>query len=231
MSGFSGFPKAGQQFFADLAANNNREWFNTNKQRYTDTVLNPSIEFIIALGERLKSISSGLIYDTRTNGSGSLMRINRDIRFSADKTPYNEYVAMMFWEGGGKKTENPGFGIRIGADGAGMMAGMHGFPKPTLERYRQAVDDEKSGQALVKAVKAVAAAGDYHIGGEHYKTVPRGYDKAHPRAELLKYAGLYVHVPEFGWDVLSSPDVVDYCLNHCQKIAPIQRWLVDILAS
>ena len=105
---FFGFPMECLQFFNDLRKNNNREWFQENKQNYTDYVLEPAKEFVLALGDKLKSISKEIIYDTRMSGIGSVLRIYRDIRFSKDKTPYNTRLRVFFWEGSNKKMENPG---------------------------------------------------------------------------------------------------------------------------
>lgn len=74
-SSFSGFPPEGIQFLADLAANNNREWFQDNKNTYEEQLLKPAQLFVLALGERLQEISGAIRYDTATNGTGSLMRI------------------------------------------------------------------------------------------------------------------------------------------------------------
>ncbi len=104
---FYGFPAEALRFLEELSKNNNREWFNAHKQEYQDHVLAPAQDFVLALGERLRTISAGIIYDTRTSGSGSILRTHRDIRFSKDKTPYHTYVRMVFWEGSRKKMENP----------------------------------------------------------------------------------------------------------------------------
>ncbi len=140
---FSGFPAEGLHFLAGLEANNNREWFNAHKDEYIQFVQEPMAAFVAALGPRLQAISPGIEYDTRTNGSGSMMRIYRDTRFSKDKTPYKTQVAAGFWEGTRKKMQNPIFGFQWGADGGEMMAGTHGFDKEMLESYHQAVDDDK----------------------------------------------------------------------------------------
>ncbi len=228
MTEFTGIPPAGLRFLEELAENNNREWFEANKHVYQDELQAPTLSFIVELGERLKTISEGIQYDTRTNGGGSLMRIYRDTRFSKDKTPYKTNITLMFWEGEGKKTEKPGFGLRYDVDGAGLMVGMHGFPKPMLTAYRDAVLDEDLGTELVVAVEQVKQAGDYTIGGEHYKRVPRGLPADHERADWLRYAGLYTYSPQITVDDLTSPQLVDKCFAHFEKMAPLQRWLVKV---
>ena len=226
---FPGFPAEGLQFLRDLAVNNERAWFEANKQDYQTYLLDPAVAFVTAVGERLKiSVSPDIRYDTRTNGSGSLTRIYRDVRFSQDKTPYNTNLNGFFWQGAGKKTESPAFGFRLEADGLGLMAGQFGFPKSVLQKFRDAVADDTLGPELAQIVTDVKAAGDYEVLGEHYKRVPRGYDPDHPRADLLRYAGLYAHPPRIEGAVLTSRAIVDRCVEHFQAMAPIQQWLVKI---
>ncbi|MCA9985146.1 MAG: DUF2461 family protein, partial [Anaerolineales bacterium] len=81
---FSGFPAAGLQFLADLAENNDKEWFTPRKEQYVSQLQEPAIAFIHDLGERLRPVFTRLQADLRANGSGSLMRIYRDVRFSQD---------------------------------------------------------------------------------------------------------------------------------------------------
>ena len=224
---FNGFPSEGIQFLNDLSHNNEREWFNPRKEIYKVQIMQPALSFIQAMGDRLQHLSPHIQYDTRTNGSGSLMRIYRDTRFSKDKTPYKNYVGIIFWEGSGKKTECPGFHLGLAGTGAGIHVGMHGFPKPMLTAYRQAVADDKLGAELLEAVTAVQQAG-YTVGGEHYKRVPRGYDAEHPRADWLRYAALFASSGDIPASVVTSPDFMDVCFDHFEKMAPIQRWLVKV---
>ncbi len=226
---FSGFPQEALQFLSDLAENNNKEWFNTNKTEYQANLLEPSKAFILALGEGLQRISPNIQYDTRTNGSGSLMRIYRDTRFSADKTPYKTNISAILWEGVGKKTLCPGFGFRLQASGLGLVAGMFGFDKEMLGRYRTAVTDPTLGQELQTLVDNLDHE-TYELMGQHYKRVPRGFEADHPRATLLKHNALYVHPrQEFDTQIVTSPQLVEVCLAHFEVMAPIQQWLIKII--
>ncbi len=227
---FDGFPQRGLQFLADLEVNNDREWFAAHKDVYQTAVLQPASAFVVAIGERLQSISTRIQYDTRTNGSGSLMRIYRDTRFSKDKTPYKTAVSGMWWEGAGKKTTVPVFGFQLMKEGMGVMAGMFGFGKEQLAAYRAAVVDEKLGAELVEIITAVTADNTYEILGAHYKRVPRGFDAEHERGELLKFNHLYVHptvaIPA---SVVTSTELVDVCMAHFEKMAAVEQWLVKAI--
>ncbi len=226
---FSGFSKEGVRFLADLAANNNREWFQANKKVFQEQLQVPAQQFVMALGMRLQEISPGIRFDTRTNGSGSLMRIYRDIRFSKDKTPYKTHISMAFWEGSGKKLANPAFLVRFDPSGGGIYAGQHVFDKAKLNAFREAVVDDQMGHELEEAIAEVGAFGDYEIGGEHYKRVPRGYDSEHQRAAYLKYNGLWaVNSTAVKNTDLYKPELVDIFFEQCQRMDPIIRWLVKL---
>lgn len=225
---FTGFPREGIQFLIDLAMNNNREWFNTNKAIFQESIQKPAQDFVIAMGSRLQSISPGITFDTRLNGSGSIMRIYRDIRFSKDKTPYKTYTSFIFWEGSSKNASYSSFFIRLNPSGTGIYVGKHEFDAPLRAAYREAVVDPARGASLEKSLHEVESAGEYEVGGAHYKRVPQGYDKEHPRADLLRYKGLHASFPEIEARFLTSPELVEVCFEHCLNMAPIHQWLVDL---
>lgn len=224
---FTGFPTEGIQFFSDITHNNNREWFQANKHIYTNAVVEPAKAFIIELGEKLQTISPGVQYDTRTNGAGSMMRIYRDVRFSKDKSPYKNWLGIVFWEGKGKKNQNPGFYFGISPDGVGIHAGLYGFESAVMKAYRVAADDAQTGEELAQILAGLDANG-YSYSGEQYKRVPRGYAADHPRERLLRYKGLVTSAPSISPAVVSSPELVDVCFAHCQKMAPLQQWLARV---
>lgn len=225
---FDGFPTATLQFLHELAANNNREWFEANRERYENELLVPAVDFVATLGAELQAISPGLRVDTATNGTGTLMRIYRDTRFSADKTPYKTRLSGMFWEGSGKKTESPAFGFQFSPQGMGLMAGMFAFPKPMLAAYREAVDDEVLGRELESAINQAQSQGDYQLQGEQLQRVPRGFADDHPRADLLRYKGLYFRSPAINPAQMTSAELVPLVYQHFQNMAPLQQWLVKI---
>ena len=169
---FSGFPQAGFAFLADLAAHNNRAWFETHKQDFQALLLAPAQAFVMTLGTHLQALSKSIRSDPRTDGQGVLMRLYRDTRFSPDKTPYHTHLSGLFWAGSQKKTERPAFGFQIEATGMGLMTGIFRFPPPLLAAYREAVIDDHLGTALEDALETVRRTGQYAIAGEVYKRVP-----------------------------------------------------------
>jgi uncharacterized protein (TIGR02453 family) len=182
------------------------------------------------LGNKLQGIAPDIRCDRRSDGSGVLMRIHRDTRFSNDKTPYKTNISGLFWHGR-KKTESPAFGFQLETTGIGLMAGIFKFPPDMLADYREAVNDERSGEELQEALNKVRSAGNYEIAGEYYKRVPTGYDPSHKCANLLRYDGLYTFSPPIGVSDVTSSALVEHCYSHFQNMAPIFSWLVKRVAT
>jgi uncharacterized protein (TIGR02453 family) len=223
---FQGFPEEGLSFLKNLAKNNSRDWFNQRKEFFHNYLQKPTQDFVFALGQRLQSLIPQLVYDTRLDGRGSIMRIYRDIRFSKDKSPYKKYVGITFWEGPSKKDSISGFFIRIEPTGVEVYTGKHMFGKSDLQAYRGAVLDKEMGNELEKTIDLIKNLEGYEVGGLHYKRVPLGYDKDHERQDLLRYKGLWARAPRIEPEVLKEPDLVEVCFEHCAQLTPIHSWLM-----
>lgn len=226
---FTGFPAEAIQFLHDLAANNERPWFEANKEIYLRAVQGPAVMLVAALGERLRAHFPEISYDTRTNGSGSLMRLHRDTRFSADKSPYKTNVAMMFGAPGAAKMASPGFGLQLTPERVELIAGTFAFAPEALAAYRTAVLEEAAGAQLEQAAARVRAAGAYTIAGAGYKRVPAGLPADHPRAEWLKYKGLHVFAPHVTLEEAQTPALVEIAMAHFLAMAPVWQWLMRAL--
>jgi uncharacterized protein (TIGR02453 family) len=221
---FDGFPKEGLKFLAQLEKNNNREWFAANRAGYDDGLLEPGMEFVMAIGPKLRKIAPDIHAEAKVNGS--IFRIHRDTRFSKDKTPYKTHFDMWFWQGASKN--NPGLWMRLAPKEMVVGAGAHYFDKPVLARYREAVDDDARGKAVQKAIARVRAAGPYEIWGSHYKRVPSPYPQDHPRAELLKHAGLYAGITLNLPPEVHTSKLPDLVAGHFKALKPLQDWVVGL---
>ena len=184
MAKFSGFPREYFSFFNQLKKNNSKEWFEKHRGDYDEFVLHPAREFVIEMGKKLRKIAPGVNAIPKINQS--LFKINRDVRFSKDKSPYKTYMGIWLWEGGRKRMESSGFYLHVENKNLLIGVGIKMFPKPLIDLYRKAVVDKKQGAALKSAVNKVTAKGCL-IDGKHYKKIPRGYDAEQPNAEYLLY--------------------------------------------
>lgn len=226
MAQFPGFPQQALQFYKDIAQNNNREWFELHKEDFTRYVQEPAQDFVIVLGTKLQELSKDMVFDPSLRGSGSIMRIYRDIRFSKDKTPYKSYLGMRFWEGPSRKEMFSGLFIWLDDSGAGLHLGQHGFSKDYLTAFREAVDDPHTGSQLEQVLADAEAFAK--IGGDRYVRVPRGYDQEHPRGELLKYKAVYATSARVPPEVVTSEAFLPLCLDYFKRLLPLHSWLVGV---
>ena len=225
---FTGFPHEGIDFLTELKFNNEKAWFDEHKKDYERYIKEPAKLFIESLGEKLQSFAPNVVADTRMNGAGSMMRIYRDVRFSEDKTPYKTHASFVFWEGKRKRTENPSFFLRFNQHEFGLYAGVHTImDKDLLEGFRQAVAKDKTGKEVADIITELEGHA-YSLGEPHLKRVPRGFEKDHPRAELLKYKGFGFFSGELDPKVVTTPAMIEVCMEHFSKMAPLHQWMVKV---
>jgi uncharacterized protein (TIGR02453 family) len=222
MSKFLGFPREFISFFENLKKNNSKEWFENNRKDYEKYILHPSREFVIEMGKKLRRIAPEITAIPKINKS--LFKIHRDVRFSKDKSPYKTYMGIWLWDGSRKRMESSGFYLHVENKSILIGVGIKMFPKPILERFRQAVVDKKTGSELKKAVKKISDQG-YLVDGKHYKKVPRGYEAEHPNSEFLLYNGLTARIEEKVPDAFFSGAIIDYAYSHYRNMLPLHRWL------
>ena len=224
---FEGFSRELPGFFAGLAENNSTGWFQAHRDVYESAVLEPAKRFIEDLGNRLATIDPGIVADPRIDKS--IYRIHRDVRFSPDKSPYKTHLGIWLWNSIAPRSESCGFYFQIDAHRFMIGAGTYYFTGEQLERFRQAVADNRRGAALEKAIKQVKTTGNYDVAGEHYKRMPKGYDPGHPRATLLRHNTLYAFEETPLPEELYSAEFVDYCFSRCRDVLPIHQWLLTII--
>lgn len=202
---FHGIPAAAVAFYAELEENNNREWWLAHKSGYDTLVKEPLSALLAELEPEF--------------GPAKLFRPFRDVRFSQDKSPYKTAQGAF-----ASTQEGVGYYIQLSADGLLIGGGYHSHTPAQLARFRSSVDAPASGEALEQIVANVAAAG-FAIEGEKLKTVPRGFAKDHPRAELLKHKSLSagMQLGEPPW--LSTPEARDEVARRWELLRPLVEWV------
>lgn len=225
---FSGFPGETFEFLRGIGANNDKSWFESNRDLYEAGYVAPGRAFVEAVGPRLQRISPAVRYEPKINGS--ISRINRDIRFSTDKRPYKDHLDLWFWHGDKRGWDCPGFYMRVTAETVMLGSGMHGLQKEQLAAFRDAVVDGPSGNALVSAIGMVRKSGPYEIGGGTRKTPPRGYRAPAGWAALLLHEGLYAGL-EFPADEARKPDFAEEAVKHFAATWPVGEWLMEEVAG
>lgn len=221
MTDFSHFSPAMFDFLAELSLNNNRDWFNANKQRYEDTVREPARAFVRAMGAQLDSISEHFVADDRKMG-GSLMRIYRDTRFGKDKTPYKTNVGIQFRHAAGKDVHAPGFYLHISIDEMFLGAGMWRPAKEPLKQIRDRIADESDSWKAVLACDGFK--GDWALGGDSLSRGPKGVDRAHPMIEELKRKD-FIATTNIDADFVLQPDLPGRLGAMYAQTTPLVKWL------
>ena len=189
------------EFFEGLEADNSKAYWQANKAVYEHEVRAPMEELLAELEPAF--------------GDGKIFRPYRDVRFSADKSPYKTNIAATI---GGRY-------VQLTADAFGVGCGRWEMSSEDLERYREAVDDDRTGAELTKLVAAAGKAGLEISGHEVLKTAPRGYPKDHPRIELLRYKGLIAwrEWPVGAW--LGTKRAKDRVIAFFEASEPLDAWL------
>jgi uncharacterized protein (TIGR02453 family) len=225
-SSFSGFSKEFFKFLGDLEKHNDKDWFMENRGRFDKYVMKPAEGFVVEMGKRLRSIAPRVVADPRRDRS--IFRLNRDTRFSADKTPYKTHIGIFFWEGPRRKMDNSGFYAHLSKSKLLIGVGLYIFSKPLLDAYRESVVHPKFGAEMVNAIREATKNPSYKIGWRYYKKVPRGYDSRHPNAEWLLFNGLGVYCENPLPGEIYSKDFIDYCYNNFRDMSPVHKWLLDL---
>lgn len=225
MTGFAGFPADFFRFYEQLRRNNERDWFNTNKDRFQQSVLEPMSAFITALQPSLAAISKHYIADPKPNG-GSMFRIYRDTRFSKDKTPYKTHAACHFRHAAGKDAHAPGFYVHIDQDEVFFGGGIWQPPAPQLNRIRDFIADNARSWARIKNARKVQQAGG--IKGESLQRPPRGFDEQHLHIDDLKRKSFYI-MCEAEPKTPAKADFVEQVAQGFARAAPLNRFICDAL--
>lgn len=169
------FTPAVFKFLRELEENNDRTWWEANKERYISTIREPAKEFIEDFEPRLTNISDHFVADTRTNG-GSLMRPYRDTRFSKDKTPYKTNVGIQFRHEMGKDVHAPGFYLHLEPGSCFAGVGMW-RPEPKVARkIRDRIFEEPDAWRKATKGKSFTETWDLSVEDEDMlKRVPKEY--------------------------------------------------------
>jgi uncharacterized protein (TIGR02453 family) len=219
---FEGFADADGKFFKRLAKNQDRAWFEAHKDEYEEGWVKP-------MKALLAEVRAGIdrAYEDVDLAEPKVFRIYRDVRFSADKTPYKTHIGGVILARTGKAVmEAPAaIYVQLGTERF-SAAGFYMMPKEALAEYRAAVLDDARGAEIAKTVKALEKKGFEVSAGEELTRVPKGIDPEHPRARLLKLKGLIASFPEVDPKLVTSRDFAKALIDQGRAVAPLVRWLV-----
>ena len=192
-------------FLKELEQNNNKPWWEENKDRYIRLIREPAKEFIADFGQRLQGISDHFVADTRTNG-GSLMRPYRDVRVSKDKTPYKTNVGIQFRHEMGKDVHAPGFYVHIERGACFAGVGLWTPETKVAHQIRDAIYEDPDGWKKASRYKSFTNVWSLDAEQEdRLKRVPKQYDADFPYADDLRMKS-FIAGHRFTQKAVTSPE-------------------------
>jgi len=212
-------------FFRELERNNNKQWFQSNRERYEQEVRLPLQRFIMDFQQPLERISRHFRADPRPVG-GSLFRIYRDVRFSPDKSPYKTHGGIQFRHEQGKDVHAPGFYLHLEPDNVFAAVGLWRPDSHALGRIRETIASDP--RAWLRAKTDPEFNRQYELGGDSLKRAPQGYDPGHPQIEDLKRKDFIAHV-SLSEQQACAADFPDRYARLCIAAAPFMRFLTEAL--
>jgi uncharacterized protein (TIGR02453 family) len=208
MTKFEGFGPKVHKWFKGLEANNSRQYFAENRAFFEESIRDQMEALLTELSNNF-------------GGEVKLFRQHRDIRFSADKSPYktNTYGVLR-----GSAIAAEGLYASISADGLVAGSGYHMMARDQLDRFREGVADDEHGPELAKLVAKAEKAG-LQLWGESLATAPRGYPKDHKRIDLLRRKSLSLGSTMKSGRGIGRADALQFVTRTWRAAAPVTGWL------
>ena len=212
-------------FLSALAENNNRTWFETHLQEYEIAVRTPALAFISDMAKEMPAISPHFRALSKKVG-GSLMRIQRDIRFGKDKTPYKTNIGIQFRHEVGKDIHAPGFYVHIEPDNCFVGVGLWRPDADALFKIRAAI--VKHGDAWVAARDDKIFMTYFTPEGDVLAKSPRGFAKDHPLLEDIKRKD-FISLAELRPSTVTSKNFLPQVTERFRQATPFMRFLCKAL--
>nr|WP_319383101.1 DUF2461 domain-containing protein [uncultured Roseibium sp.] len=218
-----GFSPETFAFLANLKANNSREWFDAHKPDYQRLIKKPADALRADLTEKL-SVLTGLEITSKQ------FRINRDLRFSKDKTPYNAHIRMAFWPKEkafeGRDAQPPSFFISFEPGHIRLGTGCMAFSKAALGSYLRALESGSGGE-IASLLSALEANG-FERSAPDLAKAPRGFPKDHEHADLARHKGLAAWTTIADTDQATGDTAAAFLADTWKPTLAFWTWLLDL---
>lgn len=217
---FQGFPQGAMEFFMAIRFNNNREFFLENRGWYEDSVRTPARELAAALSETVQSLDPAL----ETRPERVVSRINRDVRFSNDKSPYRDYIWLAFRRPGVDRKTTLGVYFDISDQGASYGMGFYDENRPLMNALRRRILTEPD--AVLALTQSALERFTLHANAFRRMAIPEGV----PEPLRIWYAlkGFYVEreINDFG--LIRSPALADEIKSGYLHLKPLYQYITRL---
>lgn len=213
------------EFFKELAANNHKEWFDANRKRYETSVKKPFEKFVAALLEESRQIDPSISVPAKD----CIFRINKDVRFSKDKSPYKLDRSAIISEKGRKDHSSPGFYISLGPEHISVGGGAYFLQKEQLAAVRQSIADHpKKFESIINASNFKKHFDE--IKGEENKRLPKEFVEAAGTQPLIFKKQLY-YMTNLEPALVESDQLMPTVLEYFKAGAPISAFLKEAISN
>lgn len=221
------FSNAFNDFFKGLAQNNNKEWFHANKKTYLNEVKNPFYAFLHDLIEHIqRHYDPDLFLEVKN----AVFRINRDIRFSKDKSLYKLQVGAVVARGGRKSAQIPGLYLQFGVGEIWIGGGLYAPDKETLEQVRWHIAHHPEAfSALLQQPEFVHIYGN--ILGDKHKRIPKEFKEAHQQQPLIANKQFYFMKTYDDERLISREDLLEWVIEHYKAALPLNQFLMQAVLN
>ena len=210
MTVFDAFSPGLITFLRDLRTHNDRDWFAQHKATYETAYKGDAAAFADVMAAELARLSPAPV-------ASKTMRIFRDVRFSKDKTPYNDWLRILFTPASGA----PWF-FGLDSDGVTLGTGVFALKGAPLQAFRDRIAGSEG--AVLEALLADATKAGVRLSEPELKRVPSAFDADHPRADMLRRKSLTVWV-DHPADFATTPDLVSRAMGEFERLVPVRDWL------
>ena len=208
-------------FFKELAANNHKEWFDDNRKRYEKNVKDPFKHFVSDLIHEISKDDPRIDIEAKD----AIFRINRDIRFSKDKTPYKLDRSAIISAAGRKDHSIPGFYLSLGPANTYLGGGAYFLKPEQLQKLRSHIS--RNNREFEKLINQDAFTAHFDgIKGEKNKRLPKEFTEAAEKQPLL-YNKQFYYMAECPAKWAVADDLMDRCLEYYRASFPIQNFLFE----
>lgn len=211
------------EFFKELAPNNNKEWFDINRKRYLNSVKEPFKKFVSDLIQEVAKLDN----EVQIQAKDAIFRINRDIRFSKDKTPYKLNNSAIISKTGKKDKNYPGIYIELSPDKFRFYGGVYMPDTKQIQKIREAIVNQ--GDELNNILKNKDFKSKFgEIKGEKNKRIPIEFRELAKKQPLLLNKQWY-HFAELSPKILLQDDLMETVLEYVQAASKMRVFLKNAL--